>query len=56
MGVCSVFEITENENPKKGFEQTESTNKDFLTIKNEMLCSHSFSKKRKCFSMLKSGQ
>ena len=27
MVVCSVFEITENENPKKGFEQTEDVEK-----------------------------
>ena len=34
-----------NENPEKGFERRESTNKDFLTIKKEMLCSHSFQRK-----------
>ena len=42
-----------NENPEKGFERRESTNKDFLTIKKEMLCSHPFQRKRECFSMLK---
>ena len=51
--ICSVFEIKENENPKKGFEQTESTNKDFLTIKKGDVVLPFLSKKRECFSMMK---
>ena len=49
MVVCSVFEITENENPKKGFEQTESTNKDFLTIKKMRCCVPILFKEKKVF-------
>ena len=41
------FEITENENPKKRFEQTESTNKYFLTRKKRRCCVPIFSKEKR---------